>query len=322
MEDIKTIQMEAFAQKIAEESCGQAEPSGCDYDMPEKEFEKYPDVMADILNALIYEGETVTKPEALFSAETETCYRDEAGKLRRQYEDLAEYTTDKNGRQILYLIANQTNIDTRMILRKYGYVGGCYRSQYNGQSRDICPVIEIVLYWGRKRWKKNHTMRSFFSNKDLDERAWEYIGNEKLHIFEMRYLPRTVIERFTGDMRLVLEYLYDPHQAVQLKQEIRHPEELFGMLAVLSNDKRYIELFKELKEEGGLKNGGKISMCVLMDEIYGNREKGRAEGRAEGIKMVILNMLKRGMNKTDICELAECTPDFVEEVSRTIFVTA
>ena len=54
---------------------------------------------------------------------------------------------------IMYLIANQSKVDKKMLLRKAGYVGGAYREQY-GCSADAFPVIEFVLHWGSVRWKE------------------------------------------------------------------------------------------------------------------------------------------------------------------------
>lgn len=43
-------------------------------DLTAKELESKPDVFADIINALIYEGEQVLLPELLQAAPTETLY--------------------------------------------------------------------------------------------------------------------------------------------------------------------------------------------------------------------------------------------------------
>lgn len=59
-------------------------------DLVEKRFESYPDVAADIINVLLYDGERCVKPENLLAAPTETVYRG-AGRLRNQYQDLAKY---------------------------------------------------------------------------------------------------------------------------------------------------------------------------------------------------------------------------------------
>lgn len=269
-----------------EQAEGRASGAGR-FDLPQKELEAYPDVFADIINALVYGGEQIVMPGKLRPAETETRYRDWNRRLRNQFEDIGKYETGEDGKaEILYLLANQTAVDNRMLLRKCGYVGGCYRGQYNGQIADICPVMELVLYWGRKRWRAPRTMRGFFRKKKLRRCAWNYIDDEKLHVFEMRHLPQEVIRRFRGDMRVLLEYLSDESEAEKGTQEIRHPAALLEMMGELSGDLRYGQLIECLDRDGGPEQtgeGGKWTMCRLMDKYWeGGRQEGRKEGRKEG----------------------------------------
>ena len=59
-------------------------------DLVTKNFEAYPDVAADILNVLLYEGKNEIKEENLLASPTETLYQGEK-KLRNQLEDIAKY---------------------------------------------------------------------------------------------------------------------------------------------------------------------------------------------------------------------------------------
>lgn len=101
-----------------------------DYDTSEKELEEYPDVFADIINAFIYQGKQEVNPDNLQPAATESRYMDATGRLRRQTEDLGKYEIVNGEARILFLLSNQSAADRRMILRKCGYTGGCYRGQY------------------------------------------------------------------------------------------------------------------------------------------------------------------------------------------------
>ena len=56
-------------------------------DTVEKEFVAFPDVAADVINALLYLGEAVTNEKTLLAAPTESVYQGEA-RLRSQYEDV------------------------------------------------------------------------------------------------------------------------------------------------------------------------------------------------------------------------------------------
>lgn len=48
------------------------------------------------------------------------------------------------------------------------------------------------------------------------------------------------------------------------------------------------------------------------------REEGREEGREQGIRCVVENMIRKGMDIADICELAECDKEYVEAIRKSL----
>ena len=116
-------------------------------DTVEKEFVAFPDVTADVINVLLYKGKKIVQPEKLLAGPTETIYQGQK-KLRSQYEDLCKYELVDGKANMMYLIANQSKTDGKMLLRKAGYTGGVYREQYENKTPNIFPVVEFVLYWG------------------------------------------------------------------------------------------------------------------------------------------------------------------------------
>ena len=60
-------------------------------DLVTKNFEAFPDVAADIINALLHNGENVVTKENLMPAPTESIYEDKTKMLRNQLEDVAKY---------------------------------------------------------------------------------------------------------------------------------------------------------------------------------------------------------------------------------------
>ena len=71
-------------------------------DLVTKNFETYPDIAADILNALLYEGKQEIKEENLLASPTETLYQGET-KLRNQLEDIAKYDMADGEIRTVYL---------------------------------------------------------------------------------------------------------------------------------------------------------------------------------------------------------------------------
>lgn len=88
-------------------------------DIVEKEFMAFPDIAADTINALLYQGQVLTDAERLRPGPTETIYQGRE-QLRNQYEDLSKYELIDGRVRLMYLIANQTGVDSKMLLRKAG----------------------------------------------------------------------------------------------------------------------------------------------------------------------------------------------------------
>ena len=59
------------------------------------------------------------------------------------------------------------------------------------------------------------------------------------------------------------------------------------------------------------------NMCQALEELM---EDNRNEGRREGRKTVVKNMLDRGYEIEDICAIAGCEASFVEEVKKEILL--
>ena len=89
-------------------------------DTAEKEFVSYPDIAEDVINALLYQGEKVADQDRMISGPTESIYQG-LERLRSQYADLCKYEMLDGRINLVYLIANQSNVDGKAVLRKAGY---------------------------------------------------------------------------------------------------------------------------------------------------------------------------------------------------------
>lgn len=257
-------------------------------DTVEKEFVAFPDIAADVINVLLYQGKKVTEEGNLLAGPTETIYQG-MEKQRSQYEDLCKYELADGQVNIMHLIANQSRTDGKMLLRKAGYTGGVYREQYEGKTQNIFPVIEFVLYWGHPRWKSSRDIRRLFRKRKLTEETWEYIDKLKLHIFEMRYLPEEVRKLFQSDMRIVVDFLAEGNQ-YRSKQKIVHKAALIRMIKVLSGETD-VEDIEKWMEEQGIREEDEITVCELFDQyVRQGRQEGRVEGENRFAKLVKLLM--------------------------------
>lgn len=267
-------------------------------DLVEKDFVAFPDVAADVLNALLFDGETVVSAAELLPAPTETLYYGNSGKrLRNQYEDLAKYEIREGQIRTMYLFANQTRPDGHMILRKAGYIGGAYREQYEGKTPCVCPVIELILYWGKECWHGCRSIGQLFSGQDLPSKLKSYIDNIRLHVWEMRHLPQEVRERFDSDMRIVLDYLAEGN-SYRSDRQVIHKSALIRMLKVLSEDYDIGDIEKQLITMN-IREEDEITVCELFDQY---ERKGRGEGIRKGIQVLIQTCRDMKLSFTETAE--------------------
>lgn len=243
-------------------------------DLVTKNFETFPDVAADIINALLHNGKHVVTKENLLPAP-----------------------------------------DVKMVLRKAGYTGGGYREQYEGKVMDMYPIIEMILYWGREHWEKQPGIHELCCGK-VSEELRKYVDDIKVHIWEMRYLPQEVRERFHSDMRIVLDYLAEGNN-LRSDQKVVHKAALIRMINVLSGEKDATTESAILKEMN-IREEDEITMCELFEQYVrmGKREgrqEGRQEERQSGIKALIITCIELGADYNTTAEKVKTRFQLSEE---------
>ena len=261
-------------------------------DLVTKNFESFPDIAADIINALLHEGKNVVSKEHLMPAPTESIYMDEKNKLRNQLQDVTKYEVICGQTRAQYMFANQTASDTKIVLRKAGYTGGGYREQYEGKVTDTYPIIEMILYWGREHWMKRPGIHELCCGK-VPEELWKYVDDIKVHIWEMRYLPQEIRERFHSDMRIVLDYLAEGN-SYRSGQKVVHKAALIRMLNVLSGEDDAVDEAAILQEMN-IREEDEITVCELFEQyVRKGKREGRQEERQSGIQALIITCMELG----------------------------
>lgn len=279
-------------------------------DVTQKNLEGFPDVAADILNMFIHGGKQVVKAGNLYPAPTETEYAPPGSVLRNQLEDISKYEMQEGKIRVQYLLANQSESDRGMILRKAGYMGAIYREQYDGKAADFFPVVSLVLYWGSGCWESPCGIKELFSDTNLPAELWELADDLRLHVFKMRTLPPEVRELFTSDMRLVADYLAEGN-GFRSDRPVIHKEALIRLLRALGEDTD-VEDTGRILEEMDIKEEDEITMCELFDQYT---RRGRKEGLEEGIKTGFGEGLQQGL-KALISTCRELGVSFDETAAR------
>lgn len=216
-------------------------------DLSEKNLEYYPDVFADTVNALIYEGESVVNPHSLKPAPTETLYHGKTGKLRNQFQDVSKYQMQGQSIHIQYTLENESKANRKMLFRRIGYEGAAYREQWD--RKDTFPFIGLVLYWGKQKWRPPRSIKEFFHNRNIPLKTWSYINDFYMHVYEMARLPKEIRARFKSDMRFVVDILAEGENYIPNVQPICHKEALFLMLTNLTEDERFEEILNQMEAD-------------------------------------------------------------------------
>jgi len=269
-------------------------------DIAEKILEDYPDVFADIVNGLLFNGEPVIKPEELEDSKIQSAYRAEGG-LHELERDVAK-RWKKNGIRIACVgFENQTNPDSRMVLRVYGYDGAEYRAQCLKEKEKPYPVLTLVLYFGYKQhWTSPKTL---FEAVEVPEIFKPFITNVKINVFEIAWLSDEQIDKFKSDFRIVADYFAQKRKTgmyTGTKDEIRHVEALLQLLFVMEKDDRFEQAYVEEKRKGGIRN-----MCDVIDHYLKIGEEkgvliGLEKGRDEGEAKTIYALFASGMSPEEI----------------------
>lgn len=244
-------------------------------DKIEKLLEDYPDVFADIINVLVYQGEEIVKPEELRTTNIRSQYKASDDVLHEEERDTLKEWNNKKGFKVLFGIENQTTKDKKMPLRVIAYDGACYRSQMlKKDTKEFCKVITLVLYFGDNHWKDDKELREVINQESGNE---ELFQNYKLNVFDIAYLNEQQIEMFQSDFGIIADYFVKRrkgYKTIENHKPIKHVDEMLKFMRIFAEDERFLQLDVKKNEEG------EVTMCTILDTAI---NKGIEQGISQGI---------------------------------------
>lgn len=249
-------------------------------DITQKALEMYNDVFADIINVLLFNGESVVTEDSLTDVLQESILKIDC-RIRAQYRDIAKYWYNSKIKLSMFGLENQTKPEKLMPLRVFGYDGTEYVKQAKRENSKevIYPVITLVLYFGyNSRWNQP---KSLFELLDIDKKIKPYVNDFKMNLFEIAYLDREKIDMFKSDFWILADYLYQMRvnkDYVASDTVIEHVDELLMLMSAMTKDYRFEETINEVKGKEH------VTMCEVLDRV-------EARGREEGIKEGTINTL-------------------------------
>ena len=282
-----------------------------------------PDVFADAINAILYDGKSVVTPEKMRTIDIETQrVEDENGNVTAdtRLRNSAKIVEVDDAIYCLFAIEHQSVKDYTMPLRIMEYDVREYLRQVKsnkGVQVRIKPIITIVMYWKADKWNQPLSVKDMFDKNTVrwleDNGLGGYIQDYRMHLFEPGAVKEEDLEKFKTELKDVIAYVKYSKSTEALKgYNKKYKPDLTKSTVTLINEltnSKYV--FIEGKE--------RLDMCEAFEGlIEEGRAKGKAEGKAEGRaegkaeelkekykSWVTLsnNLKKRGMSNPEIASL-------------------
>ena len=270
-----------------------------------------PDIFADAINAILYDGKSVVTPEKMRTIDIETQrVEDENGNVTAdtRLRDSAKVVEVDDAIYCLFAIEHQSVEDYTMPLRIMEYDVREYLRQVKsnkGVQVRIKPIITIVMYWKADKWNQPLSVKDMFDKNTVRWLEYNglggYIQDYRMHLFEPGTVKEEDLEKFKTELKDVIAYVKYSKSTEALKDyNEKYKPDLTKSTVTLINEltnSKYV--FIEGKE--------RLDMCEAFEGLI---EEGRAKGKAEELKekyksWVTLsnNLKKRGMSNPEIASL-------------------
>ena len=270
-----------------------------------------PDIFADAINAILYDGKSVVTPERMRTIDIETQrVEDENGNVTAdtRLRDSTKVVEVDDAIYCLFAIEHQSVEDYTMPLRIMEYDVREYLRQVKsnkGVQVRIKPIITIVMYWKADKWNQPVSVKDMFDKNTVRWLEYNglggYIQDYRMHLFEPGTVKEEDLEKFKTELKDVIAYVKYSKSTEALKDyNEKYKPDLTKSTVTLINEltnSKYV--FIEGKE--------RLDMCEAFEGLI---EEGRAKGKAEELKekyksWVTLsnNLKKRGMSNPEIASL-------------------
>ncbi|MBD5524128.1 MAG: hypothetical protein HDR04_06880 [Lachnospiraceae bacterium] len=291
-------------------------------DLTGKSFFADPERFAELMNVMLYHGETIVKPQNLVQINREYPAPLKNGEKRRdilvkdilhgicyglELETESDYSMPE--RVMVYDICEwETQIqEINKQREKKSYRDKKSRIR---ESSKLLPVITVVLYLGTDHWQGKKRLSELFH---VSERMRELLGGRipdySFQIAEADYVDAAAYRTDLREFFHALQCRRDKKNLKTLLQtESFHnlKEETAWVIAAYLDRER---LTAKMKKEG-------MDMCQALEELLEDKRlEGKQEGRIEGNsagrkeeRMSIIGlMLREGLDKSLISRITRCT---------------
>ncbi|MFG6320601.1 MAG: Rpn family recombination-promoting nuclease/putative transposase [Lachnospiraceae bacterium] len=172
-------------------------------DITEKILADYNDVLADIVNGVLFDGRQVVSEHDLVNVKDRSQYKFN-NEIHEQERNAAKRWIPGGVCFALVGLEHETDTEPYMPMRVIGYDGASYRGQLTKTEKDKpkYPVITIVLHFGTKRWNKPVRL---FECLNISEELMPYVNDYRINLVEVAFLDDK-LDNFHSDFRMIAEY--------------------------------------------------------------------------------------------------------------------
>lgn len=181
------------------------------------------------------------------------------------------------------------------------------------------PILNLTLYWGRRRWKRPLSLADMVDMRLLPEPLRELFQDHHMHLIHMRHIPDEALEKMDSDLKYVLGIIKRAGSRERYERYIwdnceyfsRIPKSAMDVIDVCTNIKGLRERMQFRMNEDGEEEA---DICQALREIVEDAKKqgvkqgirkGAKQGRKQGEKrlgQLVSILLSEG--KTEDARLA------------------
>ena len=226
---------------------------------------------ASFINAVVFEGEQLIRPENLVRYENDTAFiindskRIEDKKRRR---DIV-VKSDINGIYCILGVGHQSSVDQAMVVRCAIYEMLEYLKQLeNKEYKRLVPQIMVAFYTGPKKWNVPVKLSDYF---EIPEELKKYFNDWKIILVDVKEMDTSKIK--DEQTRYFIEAIQAMYKGdyIKLHQKRKMNTNNLIYAAIITGS---LDMIKDIVE------GDEMDMCEGMERMA---EGFRSEGREEGI---------------------------------------
>ena len=226
---------------------------------------------ASFINAVVFEGEQLIRPENLVRYENDTAFiindskRIEDKKRRR---DIV-VKSDINGIYCILGVEHQSSVDQAMVVRCVIYEMLEYLKQLeNKEYKRLVPQIMVAFYTGPKKWNVPVKLSDYF---EIPEELKKYFDDWKIILVDVKEMDTSKIK--DEQTRYFIEAIQAMYKGdyIKLHQKRKMNTNNLIYAAIITGS---LDMIKDIVE------GDEMDMCEGMERMA---EGFRSEGREEGI---------------------------------------